>query len=170
MIDLPEITRQLSSNAQAIRALVGSISPEQAAWKPDPQTWCMQEVMEHVYNEERVDFRRHLQEMFSSPPRPWNGIRVEWVNPANLRAALDGFLDERAASLAWLQGLPSPNWDASISASFGPDNETLTLKAGEVLTSWLEHDFLHLRQMIELHYAWAEQQAAPYSVQYAGGW
>jgi hypothetical protein len=32
------------------------------------------------------------------------------------------------------------------------------------------HDFLHIRQMNELQYAWNETQAAPYAVQYAGGW
>jgi len=71
--------------------------------------------------------------------------------------------------MAWLKGLRSPDWEVSSRAVFGPE-EVLTLKAGDVLVSWAAHDLLHLRQMIELLYAWNEQQAAPYSVRYGGGW
>jgi hypothetical protein len=39
-----------------------------------------------------------------------------------------------------------------------------------MLVSWVEHDILHLRQLGELMHGWNEQQTAPYSVQYAGGW
>jgi hypothetical protein len=46
----------------------------------------------------------------------------------------------------------------------------LVLSAGDVLVSWVAHDFLHIRQLNEVLYAWNEKQASPYSVQYAGGW
>ncbi len=72
--------------------------------------------------------------------------------------------------MAWLKALPSPNWDKTLQASFSPEDEVLILSAGDVLVSWVAHDFLHLRQVNELLYAWNEKQAAPYSVQYAGGW
>lgn len=171
MINLPDITRQMTANAEAIRALVQSISDEQAQWKPDPETWAMKDVMEHVYNEERVDFRRHIQEIFSNPPQAWgSGPHEGWLSTQDCRHALEGFLREREDSLVWLKSLESPDWDAKISASFAPSNETITLSAGDILVSWVAHDFLHIRQMNELLYAWNEHQAAPYSVQYAGGW
>jgi hypothetical protein len=84
--------------------------------------------------------------------------------------ALEGFLTEREASIEWLNALKSPNWNAASKASFGPKDEVLTLSAGDILVSWVAHDFLHLRQVNELLYAWNEKRAAPYSVQYAGGW
>jgi hypothetical protein len=170
MIDIHEIIRQLSVNAQAMRYLVESISEEQAQWKPDPETWSLQEVMEHLYNEERIDFRKHLKEMFSEPPQPWGNYNpAVYVTVKSCRQALEGFLTERDASIVWLKELKSPNWEAASKASFGPE-EVLVLRAGDVLTSWVAHDFLHLRQVNELLYAWNEKQAAPYSVQYAGGW
>jgi hypothetical protein len=171
MIDLEENIRQLTSNAQVVHHLIESISPEQAQWKPDPETWSLKEVMEHVYNEERIDFRKHLKEMFSEPPQPWGkDDPAEYVKVKSCRQALKGFLAEREASLAWLKALQAPDWDAASKASFGLEAEVLTLSAGDVLVSWLAHDFLHLRQINELLYAWNEKQAAPYSVQYAGGW
>jgi hypothetical protein len=170
MIHLPEIIRQLTGNAAAIRALVQNLSEEQMQWKPDAATWSMQEVMEHVYNEERVDFRQHLREMFSVPPLPWGGLQEGWIRVESMRQALDAFLIEREASIAWLESLESPDWDISIKAEFGPEAEEYVFKAGDLLVSWVAHDHLHLRQMNELMYAWNEDQAAPYSLQCAGGW
>ena len=170
MINMNEIIRQMSDNAKGINAIVGTISDEQAMWKPGPDIWCMKEVMEHVYNEERIDFRKHIKEMLSDPPLAWDGIREDYIVVKTFRQTLDGFLIERKASLTWLTTLADADWDVSSQATFGPDGETLTLNAGDVLVSWVAHDFLHLRQMNELLYAWNEKQASTYSVEYAGGW
>lgn len=171
MINIAEIIRQLTGNAEAIRSLMLTISDEQAQWKPDPQTWSMKEVMEHVYNEERLDFRKHLKEMLSDPPQAWGEFhREEYVSFESCRQSLEGFLGERGASIAWLKALDFTDWDITSQVSFGAAGDVMVFKAGDVLVSWVAHDFLHLRQMIELHYAWNEKQASPYSVRYAGGW
>ena len=171
MVDLNQIITRLVSNAEAIRALVQTVSDEQARWKPDTETWSMQQVMEHVYNEERIDFRKHIKEMFHDPPLPWgNWDPQEYISVESCQGALDNFLREREASINWLKALDSPDWDCTSQASFGPEGEILVLSAGDVLTSWVAHDFLHIRQMNELLFAWNEKQASPYSVQYAGGW
>jgi hypothetical protein len=170
MIDLTEIIRQMADNAQVIRAFVERISPEQAQWKPDPETWSMKDVMEHVYNEERGDFRAHIKEMFHEPPQPWGALQPGWLPMESCHQALEGFLAEREASLAWLRSLDAPDWNLESRASFGPDGGEMVLKAGDVLVSWVAHDFLHIRQMNELQFAWNEHQASPYSVEYAGGW
>jgi len=127
--------------------------------------------MEHIFNEERIDFRKHIKEMLSDPPQPWGEFRhEEYISVEGCRQALECFLSEREASIAWLKALESPDWDTKSQAPFGPLSANITLSAGDVLVSWVEHDFLHLRQMIELLHAWNEKQASPYSVQYAGGW
>ncbi len=178
MINLDEIIRQLTVNAEAISALMRTIPEEQARWKPNDETWSMLEVMGHVYNEERLDFRKHLKEMFQNPPQgnplgsdsggwtpPWSPFpKEELVSATNLQQALDRFLREREDSLAWLKGLKAADWNITSQAPWGP------ISAGDVLVSWVEHDFLHIRQVNELLYAWVEKQAAPYLVQYAGGW
>jgi hypothetical protein len=166
MTDLAEIIRQLAANAEAIRALLQNIPAEQAQWKPDPETWSLQQTMSHFYNEERVDFRKHLKELFSDPPRPWSAWRPEEQVPiASLAQGLESFLLEREASIAWLKGLDSPDWSRSTAAPWGG-----TISAGEVLASWAAHDYLHIRQFNELLYAWNNQRAQPGSVEYAGEW
>ena len=170
MIKLHQFINQLVVNAQAIRHLTESVSDEQAQWKPDPETWSLQEVMEHLYYEESMDFRKHLMEMFSEPPLPWGSNNpADYVKVESLQQALEDFLSERNASIDWLEVLKNPDWEAASKASFGLEEE-LVLRAGDVLTSWVAHDFLHLRQINELLYAWNQKQADPYSVQYAGGW
>ncbi len=170
MIDLDEILRKLSGDAEAIRALMQTVSPDQARWKPDPKTWSMKEVMEHVYNEERIDFRMHLKEMLTEPQQPWGALQQEgYLTVESCQQALEKFLSEREASISWLKSLPEQNWETSMTVEFSP-SESRTLTAGDVLLSWVNHDYLHMRQMIELLHAWAEKQAVPYSLEYAGGW
>ena len=171
MIKIENITLQLTTNAEVVRSLVQPISDEQAQWRPNAETWSMKDVMEHVYNEERVDFRKHLKEMLSNPQLPWGEFRnEEYISMGSCRQALEKLLIEREASLDWLGALKAPDWDVISQASFGPEENVLTLSAGDVLVSWVAHDFLHIRQMNELLYAWNVQQVLPYSVQYAGGW
>jgi uncharacterized damage-inducible protein DinB len=165
MIDLPEIIRQLDRNAHAIHALAQAMPEEQANWSPAPEDWSMKSVMEHLYNEERGDFRWHLKRLLGEPTEPRTYVQV-----SNLCEALEGLLAEREASIAWLQSLDSPDWDMTITIPFGPGEETITLRAGDMLVSWVEHDNLHLRQMVELLHTLTVSFAIPYSTDYAGGW
>jgi hypothetical protein len=170
MRDMSAIVGQLEANAEAMRALVETISEEQAQSKPIPDAWSLTQVMGHLYLEERNDFSNHLREMLSDPPLAWGALPREEL-PAHLtcRAALAGFLSERAALIPWLSALQSSRWDDKIRIAFGPA-DTISLCAGDALVSWVAHDYLHIRQINELLYAWHAHQASPYSVMYAGGW
>jgi uncharacterized damage-inducible protein DinB len=164
MIDLPEIIRKLASQGEAISALTQTFSDEQTTFKPGPETWALKDVMEHLYNEERMDFRRHLRGIFGEPSQPPKRVSVE-----SARQGLDAFLAERQASVAWLKTLEAPDWDATTELRFGP-SETMTISAEDMLVGWVEHDILHLRQIVELMHACNERQGSPLAVTYAGGW
>jgi len=164
MINLQEMIHQLAANAEAIRALAQTFSDEQAQWKPDADNWSMHEVMAHLYNEERMDFRVHLMWFFGESSQ-----RPGYVSVESSRQALEGFLAERQASIAWLSVLEAPDWNVTTLLHFGP-NETVTVCAEDMLDSWVEHDILHMRQLVELMHGCNVQQASPYAVKYAGGW
>lgn len=170
MINLSDIIRQLTANAEAIRALLATIPADQAQWKPDEQTWSLQEVMDHIYNEERVDFRTHLDEFFSHPQQPWGSLKQEWVVVGNCEKALELFLKEREISISWLSNLDSPNWEIPSETPFSDGEQKIILTAGDVLASWAAHDYLHIRQLNELLFAWNQSRAKPYKVEYAGNW
>jgi hypothetical protein len=164
------IAGQLARNAETIRSIVSGLSDEQARWKPTPKDWSILEVINHLYDEEREDFRTRVDYTLHRPGEDPPGIDPEgWVtarayNQRDLAESLQNFLHERQQSIAWLQGLVAPDWEKSYKR---PQFE---ISAGSLLASWLAHDFLHLRQLTELQYAWVKQQTAPFSVEYAGPW
>lgn len=165
-----ELMQQMRHNAQHIRSLVEGISEEQARWKPDADSWSILEVVNHLYDEEREDFRARLDIMLHRPEETWTAIDPQgWVkereyNQRDLEASLGNFLEERRVSLAWLAELETPSWDAAYEASFG------VIHAGDMFAAWVTHDQLHLRQLVELQRAYTEQLAAPYQLDYAGAW
>jgi hypothetical protein len=44
------------------------------------------------------------------------------------------------------------------------------MKAGEMLSCWVAHDNLHMRQLVELRRSRLENLTAPYYLGYAGEW
>ena len=169
-MDLNGFTSQMTSNARRIRALVEGVSDEQACWKPDSASWSILEVINHLYDEEREDFRVRLDFTLHRPGQPWPGIDPEgWVterayNQRGLEESLKNFLAAREESLGWLRDLSEPDWEAGYEAPFG------RIRAGDLLVSWVGHDLMHMRQLVELQWAYLVDQVEPYGVRYAGVW
>ncbi len=164
------LRRELAYGVEIVRQLVAGVSQAEARFKPTPETWSILEVVCHLYDEEREDFRPRLDIALHRPEEKWQKIDpAGWVttrkyNDRDLGQTLDGLLTERENSLTWLHGLAEPNWDAEYPAPFGP------IKAGDLLASWVAHDNLHTRQLVELRRNRIVQLADPYRVQYAGDW
>lgn len=162
---------QMKHHGQAIEALAAGISPEQARWKPTPKDWSLLEVICHLADEEREDFRARVRWALGGGVDPWHSIDPQgWVtsrgyNQRDLAAAVADFSGERARSLAWLQELDEPDWSLAYPAPWGGE-----IRAGDFMAAWIAHDLLHTRQLVELHYAWTAAQVQPFSVQYAGDW
>jgi hypothetical protein len=167
-MDLPWCIAQLEARAPVIAALVGQAPAEQARWKPSPLAWSILEVTNHLADEEVEDFRARLDLTLRHPGEPVPPIAPQrWVmerayNDRDPGESLARFLAERQRSLDWLRSLAAPDWS---SPSARPE-----LRAGDLLAAWVAHDLLHLRQLIELHYAWLAERAAPSAVDYAGPW
>lgn len=169
-MDLHHFIERFSNNRGVFEALLANVSLEQARWKPTPDKWSMLEVVNHLYDEEREDFRQRLRLTLLEPEQAWPAINPrEWVttrsyNDRELGASLTDFLAERDASLEWLKQLSEPNWENS---NDGPNGR---LSAGDLLASWLAHDFLHIRQLARLHWQYTGELAAPYQTAYGGPW
>ena len=98
---------------------------------------------------------------------------LRWITSRNQIAELPfGFsehrqrIGKRRRSLEWLATLPETlDWNVAHA-----DPRFKGLRAGDLLASWLAHDYLHLRQIVRIRFARAEALAAPYSTAYAGSW
>lgn len=161
---------RFSKNRGVFESLIQGVSLEQVRWKPSPDKWSMLEVVNHLYDEEREDFRQRVELVLADPAQPWPPIDPRgWVNTRGYNerepdASLNNFLAEREKSLTWLGTLSEPNWQNS---NEGPNG---TLTAGDLLASWLAHDFLHIRQLARLHWQYVGAIAEPYQTAYGGPW
>lgn len=169
-MEVERYVSQMANNAGSIRALVQGIPDPQARWRPAPEAWSVLEVVNHLWDEEREDFRVRIDYTLHRPGEAWPGIDPGgWVtqrkyNERDLAVSLDGFLAARQASLAWLRQLDTPDWDVTYEAPWGP------VRAGDLFASWVAHDLLHTRQLVELHWAYTTAELEPYRTQYAGEW
>lgn len=169
-IDLNQFIARMSSNTGVFERLVEGVTEQQARWKPSPEKWSILEVVNHLYDEEREDFRQRLRIMLDDPTEPLPKINPQqWpieraYNERELGESLQKFLDERRDSLAWLKSLTNPNWDNQHERLSRP------FTAGDLMASWLAHDFLHIRQISRLHWQYVGSTSAPYETGYGGPW
>ena len=151
-MNLDYFINRLSVNRGVFESLLRDVPAEQAIWKPSPEKWSMLEVVNHLYDEEREDFRARLELTLKDPSEPWPPIDPPgWVTARKygereLGPSLDSFLGEREKSLSWLKGLTAPHWENRHEVS------GRARTAGDVIASWLAHDFLHIRQLTRLHW------------------
>ena len=169
-INLNECIARLTASGEAIERLARGVAAAQAHWKPAPTEWSILEVVCHLYDEEREDFRQRLRLLLEDPTQEWPAIDPQgWVTTRryaerDLAVVLDGFATERRASVAWLQSLDAPAWDQGRRHPAG-----FTLHAGDLLLSWLAHDLWHIRQLADLHREYLGAVASPsYDISYAG--
>lgn len=172
-MNLAACIAQLETQAAALAALARAFSDAQTRVRPAPESWSALEVLCHLYDEEREDFRVRLDWTLHRPGEEVPPIDPQgWVTAHDYAsrdpwATLDAFLEERGRSLAWLRGLHDPDLERSVNH---PGLAQYGVRAGDILSSWVAHDLLHLRQLIELRYAALAAAAAPYNLRYAGEW
>lgn len=171
MLTLDLALTQLTASAQSIVALVQSASPDQARWKPTPEAWSILEVINHLCDEEREDFRQRVDYCLHRPTQAWPPIDPQgWVtargyNQRDPAQSLADFQRERTASIDWLKSLSQPNWESAY------DHPRIgRMTAGVMLGAWVIHDHLHIRQLNELHWQYLATQTLQASTDYAGGW
>lgn len=160
---------QLRSGGGVIAALYADLQHDELHWRPAPGKWSLLEVLCHLADEEREDFRTRLRLTLEQEGRAWPPNDPEgWVetrayserDPAE---ALSDFTGERAVSIAWLTDLTTPDWTVTHTHSKG-----YVISAGDLLLSWVVHDAAHLRQIANLRLGHAEAMGKPFSSDYAG--
>ena len=169
-MDFSVLYQELQISTEMIRALLSGITQEAACLKPDAGWWSILEVVCHLYDEEREDFREHLDFILHRQTEAWHVIDTErWVterkyNEQNFAEMQGKFFAEREKSFAWLAGLPYPAWEKTYTTEYR------TISAGEMFACWVAHDNLHIRQLVELRRIWLENITKPYNLEYAGDW
>jgi DinB family protein len=145
---------------------------DQAAylWRPHSEHWCLLEIVCHLYDEEREDFKIRLKTVLETPGQlPPPNDPVGWVKERkyidrNYGIMVHKFLEERTQSLEWLRSLSNPNWDNCYEHSYWGK-----VTAKNLISNWLAHDYLHIRQITRLKYNFLKIVTGE-SLEYAGKW
>jgi len=169
-MEFQTLYQELVNSTQMIVALLADISQDEAQIKPNPESWSILEVVCHLFDEEREDFREHLdfilhrqnEEYHVIDPQSW--ITERKYNEQSYAEMAEKFFAERKQSLEWLRGLSNPNWETTYTSQYG------SVSAGEMFACWIAHDNLHIRQLVELRRSRIERITKPYDIQYAGDW
>lgn len=162
--------QELVNSTEMIRSLINGIGQEQAQVKPDADSWSILEVICHLHDEEREDFREHLDFILNRQNEEWHVIDPQiWVterkyNEQDFVQMQEKFFAERRKSLEWLKRLENVDWNTKYTSEYG------SMSAGEMFSCWVAHDNLHIRQLVELRRAYIKRITQPYEIQYAGDW
>ncbi len=151
--------------------MLDNISDEQAGWKPKPEKWSLLEIVNHLYDEEREDFRQRIMNIFEDPEKEWAPIApADWVTEReyakrDFKTSLNNFLAERKKSIDWLKSLLSPDWKATYNHP-----KLGEMSAEMLLANWLAHDYLHIRQITFMNWSYLSHTATSVTLDYAGNW
>ena len=165
-----ELYQELVNSTEIIRALLANISQDEARIKPTAEDWSILEVISHLYDEEREDFREHLDFILHRQNEEWHVIDPQaWIterkyNEQNLIEMQEKFFAERKQSLEWLKTVSRVDWSITYTSEYG------SVSASEMLSCWIAHDNLHVRQLVELRRKHIEHITNPDDLQYAGDW
>ena len=152
------------------RELLSGLSKAEYGWKPQADKWNLLEIICHLYDEEREDFRARTTSVLEDPEKPLVSIDpVRWVTERRYaeqdhELMIDKWTNERSLSLDWLRSLVDPAWD-----NVHQHPKLGAMSAGTFLSNWLAHDYLHIRQIVHLKYQHLQYLTGE-SLDYAGTW
>ena len=165
-----EIISKLEFNKDVFKSLFHGLSKEELVWKPQPDKWCLLEILCHLYDEEREDFRARLKYTLEMPEQPMPKIDPQgWVAERkymekNFAEMLSDFIAERDQSVNWLKSLSTPQWK-----NIYRHPQAGELSAEMFLSNWLAHDYLHFRQITYTKYQYLISHFNT-RYDYAGNW
>lgn len=156
-MDHSKIINELRADLDVFSQVLSNKSEEKYLWKPEPDKWCLLEIVCHLYDEEKEDFRTRVKYTLETPEKPlpmfdpsiW-AIERKYKNQ-NYHDMVQKFLQERASSIDWLLSLQNAPWkNAYNHPKLGP------LSSEHFLANWLAHDYLHIRQIYKLQFQYLE--------------
>ncbi len=166
--DTKFIIDRLAHNTGVFREIFTGISPEYASWRPAEGKWSFLEVVNHIRDEEELDFRERVKAALENREAP--AIHPgKWVTEKNYAgrdyiSSVANFLLEREHSIEWLRSLKDIDWNSKWT------NPQFEMTAYGFLVNWLAHDYLHIRQLNRMNFLYLKEKAGDVSLQYAGDW
>lgn len=165
-----DIIDQLAKNGNVYQALLADDDADFYNWKPDPVKWSLLEIVSHLVDEEREDFRARISRVLQTPETAFEPIDPPgWVESRkyasnNFQEKANELVLERQKSIEWLRSLEDAQWlNGYNHEHFGRMTGTM------LLSNWLAHDYLHIRQITRYHFEYLKEKCKV-KLDYAGRW
>ncbi|KAB7529531.1 hypothetical protein F8C76_17085 [Flagellimonas olearia] len=169
-MQLQEVIEELERNRKVFRETMAHLPQPLIHWKQKTADWSLLEIICHLVDEEKEDFRARVDHTLQHPDDPLASIDpVGWVTKRDyggqdFQNKVEQFDKERQISIAWLKTATDLNWENSL---YHP--ELGTMSARSFLYNWLAHDYHHIRQINRIKYQFLKQNSGD-SLTYAGNW
>lgn len=171
-MDVPFLIHELEKNFQIFHSILMAYTDDDdfICWKPLPDKWSVLEITCHLIDEEKLDFRMRVKFALehagerppSIDPQGWVLSRSYMNQVYSIKC--QEFFEVRNNSINWLKGLSQEDWSAYFThAKFGK------FTAHYMLTNWVAHDYLHIKQITRLRYDYLAQRTGE-NLNYAGAW
>lgn len=164
------VIRKLVVNKNVFKYQLSGFEGEQIYWRPAENKWCMLEIVSHLLDEEKEDFKSRLHYTLFRPDEEWPKIDPhcwpqdrKYMNK-DYNSVLEEFIKEREKSIIWLKSLANIDWNR-----FYVHPVTGKMTASLLLMNWLAHDFFHIRQINRYNFEHLQQKSAV-DLSYAGKW
>ncbi|MER3373431.1 MAG: DinB family protein [Allomuricauda sp.] len=169
-MELEAVIVELERNRKVFNTTLTDMPQPLINWKNNPKDWSLLEIICHLVDEEKEDFRARINRAFQYPGKPLKPIDpAGWVKSRNYKEQdfekkLQQFDKERQISIAWLKTTADLNWDNSVlHPEYG------AMPAHSFLYNWLAHDYHHIRQINGIKYHFLKKNSGD-SLEYAGNW
>lgn len=168
-MNISDIIDSLQKNKEVFNSLLKDLTDEEYLWKADENSWCLLELISHLYDEEREDFRARVKHVAENPnekappinPAAWVKERKYIEN--DYAELLTKFLAERDQSVSWLKTV-----DESLFENYYMHEKAGKLSSKKFLINWLAHDYLHIKQIMKIKCQYLSASWND-SLDYAGG-
>lgn len=167
---LESVIAELERNRKVFKETLADMPQTLINWKANPKDWSLLEIICHLVDEEKEDFRARIDYAFQFPGKPLKPIDpAGWVKSRKYAEQdfvkkLEQFDKERQISIAWLKTTADLNWENSaLHSEYG------AMSARSFLYNWLAHDYHHIRQINRIKYNFLRQNSGD-TLEYAGNW
>ena len=164
------VISEFERNKTIIQQLYADVDDDMLYWRRSKTKWCLLEIICHLYDEERLDFRFRTQWVLDKPneiPPPFDPIACVEDHQYMVQNGSDmvkKWIKERDLSIAWLKDLKDPNWENAFEH---PKRGRMSAKY--FLSNWLAHDYLHIRQILKQKFDYLKLNTGT-DLDYAGVW
>lgn len=164
------VINELDHNRKVFEGLLEDVPKDMISWKDHANRWSLLEIVCHLHDEEKEDFRARVRLALGDPSKGFVSIDPQgWVKERKYAEQdydlmLFKFLKQRKISIEWLSSLKNPAWENyTVHKSLG------AMSAELFLSNWLAHDLLHFRQITKLKFDYLKN-ISDQDLSYAGVW